>query len=104
MIPAFTIEQAEKLLCPFEIREYCVSCLCMAWHMSERRIEREDHSDANMFMIKQQDYRAAGSEIKRRGPPGCTGILYLEERGYCRRLWIGSDDAKIKTSGWTRGQ
>lgn len=88
LIPVFTNAQAVERLCPFNVvKGCCVANDCMAWTITERYTSREDHSGANMLMVDEQARRAPGSEIKRKGPPGSTGTLYLEERGYCRRLW-----------------
>ena len=88
LIPVYTKAQAAAKVCPFEIvKGGCVTHDCMAWTVTEKYMSREDHSGANMLMVDECSKRAPGAEVKREGPPGSTGKLYLEERGYCRRLW-----------------
>lgn len=61
----------------------CITKACIHWNVDYPRVEREDHSNAMQFM---SDYAyKTGRSVKREGPQGCMGILYLEETGSCRR-------------------
>ena len=89
------IETSElgNIRCPFkvvkELRETyfepCIGKKCMAWLVTDTRIEREDHSGAKETMFDIGCRR--GQEVKRKGPPGSLGIFYLEERGTCVKLY-----------------
>ena len=60
----------------------------MGWIEVEARIEREDHSGADVCMNTTAMARGTGARVKRMGPPGCQGILFLEARGHC--CWVKS--------------
>jgi len=78
------IDEAVKKRCPFKIAPNCVASECMAWQKSFDRIEREDHSGgASSYM--QSTALSRRQTIKREGPSGCSGIMILEEAGYCAR-------------------
>jgi hypothetical protein len=81
-----TIDEAKIKSCPFKKDfDYCNPSNCMAWKEIQSRIEREDHSESRLILnneaIKRRTY------VKRSGGPGCSGIIYIEARGYCRRIY-----------------
>ena len=85
-----TEKEASERKCPY-IKDkfgypiYCNSD-CMSWIQARKKIEREDHSGAE-HVIREEARKRNYQEIKRKGPPGCTGYLYLEAQGFCLRLW-----------------
>lgn len=84
-----TAEEASQKLCPFVLdsnMETCAPNTCMAWIEANKRYEREDHSGAREMMQKVSRNRNC-QEIKREGPPGSTGTLFLEAQGFCLKLW-----------------
>lgn len=92
-IVMMTKNEAELKCCPYRVYannvpRYCRTD-CMAWIIGHRLIEMEDHSGASLMMSKESSNRNY-QEVKRKGPDGCNGILYLEEQGYCARIWINN--------------
>jgi len=87
-----TNDEASQKLCPYAFdidgssMETCAPNTCMAWIVANQRVEREDHSGARDVMQKIAATRN-GQEIKREGPPGSLGRVYLESQGFCLRLW-----------------
>jgi len=86
-----TEEEANKIQCPF-MNEYfphktnkCVASNCMAWVEYEPRVERENHSNA--FILMNELARERETSVKREGPNGCTGLLIIEARGFCGRIF-----------------
>lgn len=61
----------------------CITKDCMHWVVDHPRCEREDHSGA-LEMMNNFAYDTKRI-VKREGPHGCMGILYLEETGHCGR-------------------
>ncbi len=86
-----TKEEASKRNCSYLIDKFgfprkCSTDKCMSWIEARKRIEREDHSGARDVI--QNEARARGfQEVKRDGPSGSLGYLYLEAQGFCLRLW-----------------
>jgi len=85
-----TEEEACKRGCPYILNKqgYPKKCNpeCMSWISARKRYEKEDHSGAREIMQKVSRNRN-GQEVKRKGPPGSLGYLYLEAQGFCLRLW-----------------
>jgi len=85
-----TEEEASKRGCPYILNKqgYPKKCNpeCMSWIEARKRIEREDHSGADR-MIHNEARERGFQEVKREGPPGSLGHLYLEAQGFCLRLW-----------------
>ena len=64
-----TVEEALQCGCPVHGKgERCIADSCMAWVEAESRIEREDHSNASLYMNKEAMDR--GTIVKRNGPLG----------------------------------
>jgi len=89
-----TEEEAKNIRCPFKVAtqpnthfKLCDGKDCMAWSVTEKRVEREDHSGAKQLMYDLS--RTRDQELKRKGPPGSLGVWVLEERGTCLRLSTG---------------
>jgi len=85
-----TKEEASAKKCPYILNKagYPKRCdpECMSWIEARKRIEREDHSGAEL-VIRKEAVERNYQEVKRKGPAGCNGILYLEAQGFCLRLW-----------------
>jgi len=82
--------EASKRKCPFikDRHGYSIRCdpACMSWIKARKEIVRENHSGAIDVITKESSERGY-QKIKRRGPNGCQGYLYLEAQGFCLRLW-----------------
>lgn len=90
-----TVPIAKKKSCPhFSAvagqRVLCNPDDCMAWEEMESLVEREDHSGGRDVLNECASRRrldCPGVEIQRKGGPGSTGILFIEARGVCRKLY-----------------
>ncbi len=90
MIQLQTKEDTDKRKCPFIMSTtgYPIICKnneCMSWTIVQKKISREDHSGGKEFMSSIA--RCFGVTLNRDKAFASEGLWFINELGYCRRLW-----------------